>query len=159
MSERFEAMSNEQRNTVSTSVDVQNPRGGWLTGHAQDLDVQRPLSTVLTAAAVESALRDVATASKPTDYARPMPPQDGTPIHATQAHKNISVYGEAYAVYLEKAGEEVLAAAQEYHDYCFKMAALARDEYKVEADRASKFIENVQKRAKALDVVARNGDD
>lgn len=116
----------------------------------------RSLSTMLAAAAgVETVLRGEA-AALPTDYARPMPPQGGTPIHATQAHKNISVYGEAYAVYLEKSGDEVLTAAQEYRDYCFKMAALARDEYKTEADRASKFIENVQKRAKALDSVARS---
>lgn len=119
-------------------------------------DEVRSLREALIAAAhAEPVQTEVAT--RPTDYAKPMPPHDGTPPHAVDAYKNITRYGEAYALFLERSGDEVLAAAQEYKDYCYHTAAKARDEYKLEAERAFKFIEDIQRRGKALDAV-RRGD-
>jgi hypothetical protein len=116
---------------------------------------ERPLTEVLDAADAHKAWVDTQVATRPADYAKPMPPQEGVPPHSVQAHKNISIYGEAYATFLEKSGDEVLSAAQEYKDYCYRLAEAAREEYKSEADRASKFIQNIQKRAMTLDAVAR----
>jgi hypothetical protein len=122
--------------------------------------VLRSMSEVLQAAGelgkVPAKVEAGIPASSPADYARPMPPppEGGQPVHGVQAHKNITIYGEAYATFLERSGDEVFQAALEYKNHCYREAQRAREEYAVEATRAQDFINDIQRRARALDKVA-----
>lgn len=76
-----------------------------------------------------------------------------SPVQAKTVDKEIRTYGQAYAQFLRKAGADALMRAEEYKTNCDALADRVEAEAEAEANRAVKFLNDINDQAKALDEV------
>lgn len=123
----------------------------------------RPLTDILKAAEVAPPTQALQKLADDTaalvGYAPPAEDVKNAPAHGAAAHRNISIYGQALAQFLEEQAQGAIREAEAYADNCRELADKVRSMAATEADRAIRYTKRVRRIATMLEEASQLHDE